>query len=65
MVRVNFLKNKMLVFVIDFKEFFNGNLLEIVKSRKEYIKNYFDVNLVCLFLVLCFVIFFIFMKIVY
>lgn len=65
MVRVNFLKNKMLVFVIDFKEFFNGNLLEIVKSRKEYIKNYFDVNLVCLFLVLSFVIFFIFMKIVY
>lgn len=65
MVRVNFLKNKMLVFVIDFKEFFNGNLLEIVNSRKEYIKNYFDVNLVCLFLVLSFVIFFIFMKIVY
>lgn len=65
MVRVNFLKNKMLVFVIDFKEFFNGNLLEIVISRKEYIKNYFDVNLVCLFLVLSFVIFFIFMKIVY
>lgn len=63
MVRVNFLKNKMSAPVIDFKESFNGNSPETVKSRKEYIKNHPDANLVCLFLVLSSVISFIFMKI--
>lgn len=51
--------------IADFKESFNGNSPETVKSRKEYIKNHPDANLVCLFLVLSSVISFIFMEIEY
>lgn len=51
--------------IADFKESFNGNSPETVKSRKEYIKNHPDANLVCLLLVLSSVISFIFMEIEY
>lgn len=51
--------------IADFTESFNGNSPETVKSRKEYIKNHPDANLVCLFFVLSSVISFIFMEIEY
>lgn len=52
MVRVNFLQNKMSAPVTDFKESFNGNSPETVKSRKEFIKNHPDANLVCFYFLL-------------
>lgn len=45
--------------VTDFKESFNGNSPETVRSRKEYIKNHPDANLVCFYFVLTCVISFI------
>lgn len=62
MVRVKILQNKMSAPVTDFKESFNGNSPETVKSRKEFIKNHPDANLVCLYFVISCVISFFYMK---